>query len=1010
MDSTEPATHSSVPARFGMRERAMLSRLSERLVGASEVVKVASYRVIEEIGSGGMGTVFLAHDETLDRRVALKLLRPRTSQDPSAVVEQLRAEAKALARVNHPNVVTVYEVGECGDEVYLAMEYVEGPDLRGWAEARVQQGMPTTTDEALSVLEAAARGLAAAHEAGLIHLDFKPSNVLVGNDGRVRVADFGLARLIPTVDETLEDSDDEGSHRGVCGTLRYMSPEQQRADPLDARTDQFAFCCSAWEVLFGEHPWDGFPEESTPTLSRRVPLGLEALLQRGLSADPADRYASMDALLQRWPSFRRQRRRRVAWASLGVVASVGFAAGTFTDAASRCSIDADAAREMWTSDRRSALETALLARAPTFVQERSDALLSKIDGHADAWAVATVEVCERERGGVTLPDSAACLRESLTQLAALTTVLTERPADSWPQVLDELEALPAPGLCADATFLEQGALSFASRVDPSSDAEPWDTLNVARLHRESGHLDDATEAMVELDSATQRSPRFESAVMYERARLAMALEHTDVALPLLIDAYAHAARVGDGERAVKAAGWLAFRLAEAGDADGAKRWVRVSELATQGQFSPRLESFRQKVIGDVAFGMERWDDARAAYERALELSDVFPQRRSTRFLLLRSLAEVQFWSGRREDALARLGEAESLLDEGGLPRTERSWLAYTQSSFALDEGDFDEAERFASEALAEARRTLPADHPQIARALTALGGLDSMRGEHSAGIARFREADAIYTKRTDRESTLERAFTLSRWASALASLGREEEALEKARRLVDVRERFLVANSRDIAIAYAELAYVEFALGMNDLAIGHYRDALVGLRRFGDRDQDIAQVLGNLGAAYLAAEDYALARVVLEQQVEQIETLDGPESGELAQPTYNLGLIAIEHERHEDAVEAFERSLSLLDASSPMRAFPMTGLAKALVEAGRHSEADTHAQKALALAPKELFSLRGDAHAAAAEALRATGKRGEAERHAKAALQDYSDAGAAAAGLAEKFKERWRGR
>jgi tetratricopeptide (TPR) repeat protein/predicted Ser/Thr protein kinase len=1005
MDSTEPATHSSVPARFGMRERAMLSRLSERLLGASEEVTVAGYQVLEEIGSGGMGTVFLAHDETLDRRVALKLLRPRASQDPSAVVEQLRAEAKALARVNHPNVVTVYEVGECGEEVYLAMEYVEGPDLRGWAESRVLEGMPSTTDDALSVLEAAARGLAAAHEAGLMHLDFKPSNVLVGNDGRVRVADFGLARLMPTVDETLEDDASDDGPRRVCGTLRYMSPEQQRADPIDARTDQFAFCCSAWEVLFGEHPWDGFPDGSTPALSRRAPLGLEALLRRGLSPDPDDRFPSMNALLQRWPSFRRQRRRRMAWASLGVVATVGFAAGTLSDAASRCSVDADAARELWTPARRDALETALMARAPAFVQERSGALLSKIDGHADAWAVATAEVCEREDDAQ--PDAAACLRESLTQLSALTTVLTERPADSWPRVLDELEALPAPGLCSDATFLEQGALTFASRVDPASDAEPWDTLNVARLHREGGHLDDATATMATLDSPQRRSPKFESAVVYERARLAMALEHTDVAVPLLIDAYAHAARVGDGERAVKAAGWLAFRLAESGDSAGAERWIRASEKATEGLFSPRLEAFRQKVVGDVAVGLERWDEARQAYERAVELGGAFPQRRSTRFSLLRALAEVQFASGRREEAFALIEEARQLLDEGGLPRTERSWLAYTQFGFALEQDHFDEAERLAALSLSEARRTLPAEHPQIARALTALAALDSLRGEPSAGLERFAEADAIYAKRRDRESALERAYTLSRWASSLALLGREEEALEKVQSVVDVRERFLVARSRDIAIAYAELAYVEAALGKNELAVAHYRDALAGLRRFADRGLDIAQLLGNLGATYLELDDYARAQVVLEEQVEQLEALQGPDSLELAQPLHNLGLIAIHEERHDDAMRAFERSLSLLDTSSPMRAFPLSGLAKAMLGAGRPADALARAEDALAAAPTEAFSVRGDAHAAAAEALRAQGKRSAAKEHAHAALQSYADAGPGAAAMAEDFERRW---
>ena len=218
------------------------------------------YVILERLGEGGMGVVYSTYDPELNRRVALKLVR-RVPGRGSTEQARLLREGQALARLSHPNVVAVYDVGVHDDRVFVAMELVEGETLRAWV-ARASR----TWREILGVFVQAGRGLAAAHAAGIIHRDFKPDNVLVGADGRVRVADFGLAHeegapLVATGVVGGEVSSEGASSmsltaRGsLVGTPRYMSPEQIGRESLDARTDQFAFCASLWEALHGSPPF-----------------------------------------------------------------------------------------------------------------------------------------------------------------------------------------------------------------------------------------------------------------------------------------------------------------------------------------------------------------------------------------------------------------------------------------------------------------------------------------------------------------------------------------------------------------------------------------------------------------------------------------------------------------------------------------------------------------------------------------------------------------------------------
>src|SRR5688572_26133603 len=208
----------------------------------------------QQLGKGGMGTVYLARDQTLGRDVAVKVHRAGTGN------ERLHLEAIAMAQLAHPNVVTVYEVATFADRLYVAMEYIRGGTLRTWLGAE-----PRSWRTILETLTHAGDGLAAAHAAGLVHRDFKPENVLVGDDGRPRVSDFGLARVqerpsgdvIPLAGTTSSVDTPMTMTGALMGTPAYMAPEQIAAEPVDARTDQFAFCVVAWECLFGKRPFQG---------------------------------------------------------------------------------------------------------------------------------------------------------------------------------------------------------------------------------------------------------------------------------------------------------------------------------------------------------------------------------------------------------------------------------------------------------------------------------------------------------------------------------------------------------------------------------------------------------------------------------------------------------------------------------------------------------------------------------------------------------------------------------
>ena len=265
-----------------------------------EPVELGRYRLLERLGQGGMGVVFRAHDAQLRRDVALKLLHAARGGSGREQHARLRREALALGRLSHPNVVQVYEVGEEGEHVYVVMELVRGTTLRGWLDTR------RSVSEVVAMGLQIGRGLAAAHAAGVVHRDLKPENVLVGADGRARVVDFGLARALEGVAGEVPAGTMEQplTRTGtLLGTPAFMAPEQLR-DPTraDARSDQFSYCVLMYEALYGERPFIDRTATEAGTIRAApidtpVPAALRAVIVRGLSQEPGDRWPSMEALL-----------------------------------------------------------------------------------------------------------------------------------------------------------------------------------------------------------------------------------------------------------------------------------------------------------------------------------------------------------------------------------------------------------------------------------------------------------------------------------------------------------------------------------------------------------------------------------------------------------------------------------------------------------------------------------------------------------------------------------------
>lgn len=340
-------------------QRRIRDRLKARLFDADEPTRLGRYEVLELIGSGASSHVYLARDPELDRRVAIKLLRQTGNRDGWR--ERFVREGRALASLSHPNVLQVFEIGTHDNELFLAMEYVQGRDLRAWL-AEESRGW----EEVVAVMSAAALGLAAAHEHGLVHRDIKPANVLIDHEERVRVGDFGLVQPAGASDQAKPGSAAPTTLTrtgAAVGSPAYMSPEQWKGGTIDARSDQFGFCVTFFEALHGQRPFQASSEVALVQAVNRsevqstqdaVPDWLDSVVRRGLSANPEERFADMPAFID---ALERRVRsaEHVATAEAALEALAGRSAQdseAFASLAATASVALSSALDAWPDNKR----------------------------------------------------------------------------------------------------------------------------------------------------------------------------------------------------------------------------------------------------------------------------------------------------------------------------------------------------------------------------------------------------------------------------------------------------------------------------------------------------------------------------------------------------------------------------------------------------------------------------------------------------------------------------------
>ncbi|HVY40594.1 MAG TPA: serine/threonine-protein kinase [Polyangia bacterium] len=482
--------------------------------GLSKGATVGRYVVLGLLGRGGMGEVYAAYDPDLDRKIALKLLRARGGNDDADGRTRLLREAQAIARLSHPNVVVVFDVGTFRESVFIAMEFVEGHTLGYWIEAQNRSWR-----EVLEVYIAAGRGLAAAHAAGLVHRDFKPDNVMITKSGQVRVMDFGLAReqgapaespgpgqlaadvaaQAAALAETFEsglDTDATAKLGGgpgeapatgsggylklkltqtgaMLGTPAYMAPEQFAGIGGDARTDQFSFCVALYEGLYRQRPFAGTNALALmanvvagaindPPPDARVPTWIRKILLRGLSTSPEQRFPSMAALLAALAQDPAARRRRWLGAAAGLLVLLAATTGARRFVAgheSLCAAGPDRAATAWSPARRAAVERAFAATGSKNAPRALAGVSSLIADYLTRWGAMYKETCEAthvrgEQSAEVLDLRMGCLGERLSSVRALSDVFMTADPAVVDNAVSAASALPTLDRCADVEMLK----------------------------------------------------------------------------------------------------------------------------------------------------------------------------------------------------------------------------------------------------------------------------------------------------------------------------------------------------------------------------------------------------------------------------------------------------------------------------------------------------------------------------------------------------------------------------
>ncbi len=861
------------------------------------LARIGRFTVLEGLGEGGMGIVYAAYDDQLDRKVAVKVLRNGTMRkDPQARDRMLR-EAQAMARVSHQNIVTVHEVGSHEGEIFIAMEFVRGQSLGNWLHSA-----PRGWRESVAVLVQAGRGLAAAHAAGLIHRDFKPANVLVGSDGVVKVLDFGLARAVdsplpaaeapaPLRMATTSSLDTDLTRTGaVLGTPAYMAPEQHLGEPATEKSDQFSFCVSLYEALYGQPPFDATSllaltyavtqgKVREPPAGVAVPTALLQIVLRGLSVNPSKRFASMPALLGALE--RTLERRRVPWFVVagvaGMIGAAGFTAASLRPGEDTCAAVSGELVGVWDTASAEAARQGLLATKVPFAEDTWARVQTRLDTYARELAEMRVDACRAHaegRSSMRLFDlRTACLDQRHASLAAFVAILKTADAEVVGNAAAASAALPSIAGCGDTQALTD---AVAPPEDPDSItrvAAVRGVLAEAQVHESAGQFARGLELVDGIDLKGLTYPPLQAEVgLRHGSLLSEAGRHPDAITELT----------------------EALRVAIASGHD-----LAAAAIATRRDF------IRAARLGQ---GREVLDDAP---------------------LVEGLVGRVEMYSEGREyrgDHLNNLG------------------IAYAEL------GEVQRAPEFFAASIDARRAVLGEDHPQVVYALSNLGLALVNSDNVVEGTQRLRTAFLAA------ESTLGPKHP--HIALLAVNLGYGHEALRQYRDAATYFERGLALQTELLGPDSPDLLYVLRAMGFLaleqrrcDEGTESFTRALRVIGATPETDNPAALlVLAGLGSAALCRGDVDVARTHLERALALGERAHGPEDLNIIDVLDYLVDMYLRTGDLDQALLQAQRGLAIRRAKLPANSTRLGESYRRIAEVHRRAHRFNEAATALQLA------------------------------------------------------------
>jgi len=906
---------------------------------------VGRYVIISQLGQGGMGVVYAAYDPELDRRVALKLLL--AGEDGEAPLEartRLLREAQALAQLSHPAVVAVHDVGTLGRQVWLAMEFVAGVTLTAWLAER-RRGWP----EVLAMFRSAGEGLAAAHAAGLVHRDFKPDNVMVGGDGRVRVMDFGLARgrgseagasmlaMRPAMTTLSVEVTQAGK---LIGTPSYMAPEQWLGLPADARTDQFAFCVALWQGLYGERPFHGETlhelvlavstgRRREPRAGVRVPGWLRRVVERGLAREPERRFATMTALLSALASGAGRRRRRFALAgalALGIAVGAGVGARQLQQGrrAAACVAEGASVRALWSEATRGRLEAALAAAEAGQAGRQA---LRSLDEFAAGWAGARTVACRRvlvegRWDADTSERAQGCLQAARGALAGALANLQDGDPRGALRVTQAAATLPALTPCLDVRALALRPPLPRERAAQAELGRLEGLLERASSLRAAGR---ALEGFALARSLVPRADALGWGPLAARMRL--------VAGPLAVDAGAPA----EAEALLEEGLVLAMRAGEAGltaealigltrvvgDAlarrEDGLRWARMAaaQLEQIGARDGLLGAAQRASVGDVQLRAEALAAAEQAYAEALAIREreLGPEHPEVAATLLRV-------------ATVELARGESLA-----------------------------ARRTAERCLAIRTATLGAEHPDVGATLEFLGKTYYATGDFAAAQRLLERAIAVRTRAYGADA-LPLAREYNNLAAILERRGDNIAAQRLYERALAIVEKALPAEHPEVALFSRNLANMYTRRGAHAAGRALFDRALASTERAQGRESlDVAFILHNMGVLLQDQGEATGALRLYERALEIREARLGPDAPLVADTLNNLANVRLQRGDLDETERLQRRVLAIYERTLPPGhsefGYPLVGLAAVDMARGRPAEAVVWLERALRVSQGE---------------------------------------------------------